>query len=356
MTQPVTLRWFLPMDVDVAHLGTWPPEGAAPTVDHLVDITRAAEDAGFTGLLVPTSYVNPLDNLVTAPAVLARTGTAALLLAIRPNQYHPAQAARLVASLETLFPGRIELNVTTGGWDEDRWIGNDDDRGQRLERLAEWLEILEAVLYGDTPVRYRGRYYWTDGARLREPLPRRVPLAMSGSSPAARELLAKYGNEYLMFAGPEEAVRAEIAALRAGPGGAGVDVVVRAHLIVRETEEQARAAAEELLSRVDPRVRAMTGASRNDPGSQRAAQDELARSKDLYLTRHLWAGVGTARYGAAVAVVGDPEQVADVLAGYVAAGVRGFILSGYPKLAECHRFGALMTPVLRSRGLLAPLG
>lgn len=354
MPRRAHILWFLPMDLDVSHIGTWPPQGPAPTVDRLAAIADAAEQAGCQGLLVPTSYHNPLDDMTTAAAVLARTSAVYLLLAIRPNQYHPAQAAKMLASLSTLFPGRIRINVTSGGWAEDRWIGNDDDRQQRGERLLEWLEVLTTVLYGDAPLSHRGTYYWADGTRLRPPLDQHIPVALSGSSPASREAVRRYADEQLIFAAPLEKVREETERIRSIPvSGRELKITMRAHLIVRPTEAEAHAAADELVSRVDARVRATIQGQQHGAQSQRTYQNELASSDDLWIAPNLWAGVGTGRFGAATALVGSPGQVADRLAEYRAAGVTGFILSGYPKLEECVRFGELMTPVLRERGLLS---
>lgn len=354
MTEAAHFLWFLPMDIDVSHIGEWPPQGPAPSVDRLVAITESAQRNGFEGLLVPTSYHNPLDDLTTAAAVLARTDSAYLLLAIRPNQYHPAQAAKMLASLCTLFPGRIRINVTSGGWAEDRWIGNDDDREQRGVRLLEWLEVLTGVLYGERPLTHRGAFYWADGTRLRPPLTEHLPVAISGSSEAVRTAMSRYGDEQLIFAAPLDSVARDVERVRSIPmDGRVPSVTMRVHLVVRPTEDEARAAAAELVSRVDPRVRETIRKQRPDAASQRAYQNELATSEDLYVAPNLWAGVGTGRFGAATALVGSPEQVADRLAEYHDAGVSGFILSGYPKLAECERFGALLTPVLRDRGLMA---
>ena len=63
---------------------------------------------------------------------------------------------------------------------------------------------------------------------------------------------------------------------------------------------------------------------------------------------HLWAGVGLARSGVGVAIVGDPSQVAAKLRGYQALGISTFILSGYPHLEECRRFGEIVMPLLRA--------
>jgi alkanesulfonate monooxygenase len=55
-----------------------------------------------------------------------------------------------------------------------------------------------------------------------------------------------------------------------------------------------------------------------------------------------------ARSGVGVAIVGDPSQVAAKLRGYQALGISTFILSGYPHLEECRRFGEMVMPLLRA--------
>ena len=58
-------------------------------------------------------------------------------------------------------------------------------------------------------------------------------------------------------------------------------------------------------------------------------------------------GIGRARSGCGAAIVGDPQQVAAKLRRYRELGLSTFILSGYPHLDECRRFGQLVLPLLR---------
>lgn len=352
------VRWFLPMSTDTAHVGTYPEAGAEPTLEHLTAIARTAEAAACSGMLVPAAYVNPLDPVAVAAAVLGRTERISLLLAVRQNQYHPVQAAVLLAGLAALFPGRVQINVVTGGWGEDAWLGDELPREQRAQRLAEWLDLFTTVLRAEEKTDFDGEYYRSHGA-LRA-APARVPIALSGSSPAAVAALLRHGDDHLTFASPVDRIRTEVERIRsaadasdAPPRAQAPRVVVRAHLVVRETEAEAQAAAEALLARADPRVLATVRRQSNAAGSQRAAQADLATAQDLWIGPNLWAGVGVARYGAALSLVGAPEQIADRLAEYAAAGVEGFILSGYPKLAECENYARLLLPVLRERKLLA---
>jgi alkanesulfonate monooxygenase len=124
---------------------------------------------------------------------------------------------------------------------------------------------------------------------------------------------------------------------------------LRCHVIVRETEDEAWKAADRLISRIDPEVRRRfieASAAVDSEGQRRQAA--LSSSSSLVVEPHLWQGVGLARSGVGVAIVGDPSQVAAKLRGYQALGISTFILSGYPHLEECRRFGEMVMPLLRA--------
>jgi alkanesulfonate monooxygenase len=122
-------------------------------------------------------------------------------------------------------------------------------------------------------------------------------------------------------------------------------------VLVRETEDEAWKAAERLISRIDPEVRRrfIDASASVDSEGQRRQQALTAASSSLVVEQNLWAGVGLARSGVGVAIVGDPEQVAAKLRAYQAVGISTFILSGYPHLEECRRFGEMVMPLLRQR-------
>ncbi|MEN3305760.1 MAG: alkanesulfonate monooxygenase [Micromonosporaceae bacterium] len=341
------LNWFLPLGTDVRHIGTWPPEGEEPRLHHLVQVTEAAEQAGFAGLLVPTAYVNEAETWTAASAVLARTRSAKLILAVRPNQLHPAQAAKMTATLDYLFPGRVALNVVTGGWGEDRWIGCYDDRETRYQRVREWLEIVTQAWAGADRYQgmtYAGKIYQLDGLSLYPPPDHDIPIYLSGSSAPARQLSAEFADAILIWADLPDAVAAEVSDIRQRYAARrrAATVLLRVHVVVRESEEAAWREADELISRVDPRVRETIEARSFSDSPGRDRQTDLGTG-DLMVGPNLWAGPGTGRFGVATALVGDPSQIVDRLMEYRAAGVDGFILSGYPKLREARQFGRLVT-------------
>jgi alkanesulfonate monooxygenase len=119
-------------------------------------------------------------------------------------------------------------------------------------------------------------------------------------------------------------------------------------VIVRETEAEARAAADRLISKLDPaKGEAIRNRSLDSQSEGVKRQDELrSKSKDLYIEPHLWSGIGLARSGCASAIVGNPDQVLAKLNRYMDLGIRAFILSGYPHLEECDQFAKHILPRL----------
>ncbi len=135
--------------------------------------------------------------------------------------------------------------------------------------------------------------------------------------------------------------------------GRTVKFGIRLHVIVRETEAAAWAAADDLISRLDDETvaRAQAVFARMDSEGQRRMAALHAggskRTRDaLEISPNLWAGVGLVRGGAGTALVGDPQQVAERIREYSELGIDTFVLSGYPHLEEAYRFAELVFPLL----------
>lgn len=120
-------------------------------------------------------------------------------------------------------------------------------------------------------------------------------------------------------------------------------------MIVRETNEQAWQAAEELIQYVDDATIAAAQAkfkSMDSVGQRRMAELHNGDRSKLEVSPNLWAGVGLVRGGAGTALVGDPETVAARIQEYADLGINTFIFSGYPHLEESIRFAELVFPLL----------
>ena len=123
---------------------------------------------------------------------------------------------------------------------------------------------------------------------------------------------------------------------------------LRSHLVVRDTEEAAWEAAEELIANADLRVKAQRRAAIE--GTQMVGQQAQAReAPDHRLAPHLWNGLSEVRVNCGSALVGTPEQVSDELFSYWKLGIDEFILSGFPHVEECHRVADQVLPLLKDK-------
>ncbi len=360
--------WFLPTHGDSRYLGT--SEGARPVdLAYLQQIAGAADNLGYEGVLIPTGR-SCEDPWVIASSLIGSTKNLKFLVAVRPGLHQPSLAARMAATFDRLSGGRLLVNLVTGG-DQSELEGDGVylDHASRYEQSAEFIRIWREIIarsHDGQAFDYDGKHLSVKGAKLLYPSVQKPypPVWFGGSSAPAHELAAEQVDAYLTWGEPPAEVAKKIADVRARADRKGrkVEFGIRLHVIVRETEDAAWRAAEELISRVDDDtvVRAQTAFARMDSeGQRRMAALHAGGAKrsraDLEISPSLWAGVGLVRGGAGTALVGDAKTVAARIEEYAALGLDKFILSGYPHLEEAYRFAELVFPLLsrKARARLA---
>lgn len=343
--------WFLPTHGDGRYLGT--NRGArAVDLSYLKQIAIAADGLGYEGVLVPVGR-SCEDPWVVASALIDSTERLKFLLALRPGIVSPTASARMAATFDRLSNGRLLLNVVTGGDpDEARGDGLFLDHEGRYEVTGDFMRIWTGVMREET-VTYRGKHLQVEGAKVLYPAVQRPypPLYFGGSSAAAHELAAQHMDVYLTWGETPAAVAAKIKDVRARAAALGrtLRFGIRLHVIVRETNDAAWAAANELIRHVDDAAiaAAQKAFSRFDSeGQRRMAELHRGNRDHLEVSPNLWAGVGLVRGGAGTALVGDPETVAARMREYAELGIESFVFSGYPHLEEAHRTAELLFPLL----------
>ncbi|WP_288806513.1 FMNH2-dependent alkanesulfonate monooxygenase [uncultured Novosphingobium sp.] len=343
--------WYLPTSGDARYLGT-SDSGRPATQAYMRQIAVAADDLGYDGLLIPTGS-NCLDPWVTAAGVAEATRRIKLLVALRTSLGGPTASARQAATLDRASGGRLLLNVVPGG--DAAELAADGvflDHDARYAASDEFLTVWKRLLEGEV-VDFEGNHVRVKNARnYFEPINRPYPpLYFGGSSDAAHELAARHVDAYLTWGEPPAAVARKIADVRARAArhGRTLRFGIRLHVIVRETNEEAWAAAERLISGLSEEdiARSQANYAKMDSvGQQRMAQLHGGDRTKLEVSPNLWAGVGLVRGGAGTALVGDPETVAARLQEYADLGIGTFVLSGYPHLEEAIRFAELVFPLL----------
>lgn len=352
------LYWFIPSGGDGRQLGQ--PSRPAH-FQYLAQIAQAADTLGFDGVLLPTGGTNE-DTVILASALSSLTRQLRFLVALRPGLFSPVLAARLTASLDRVTGGRVNLNIVSGSGNFD-FEGLNLTQAERYALTDEWLGVFRDLLRGET-VDHQGEHLQVHGVRsLLPPVQRPYPpIYFGGSSDPALEIAGEHVDVYLSWGERPAQVAEKFGRVRAEAlkHGRTVRFGLRAHVIVRPTEEEAWAAADALIADISDEQIAQAHQAFLASGSEgQRRQSELngGTRESLRVGKNLWAGVGLLRGGAGTAFVGSPENVAAALREYQAVGVETFILSGYPHLEEAYRVAELLFPVLgRPSPLLTPRG
>ncbi|MCV2876517.1 LLM class flavin-dependent oxidoreductase [Rhodobacteraceae bacterium XHP0102] len=347
------VSWFAALcSDDYQFLGV--PDGALrSSFAHCSDIVKTAESHGFRNVLCPSSYQVGQDTLSFVAGCAPITSKINLLAAVRCGEMQPIMLARTIATLDHMLEGRLTVNIISSDFP-----GEVADSAFRYQRSREVVEILKQAWTQDE-INYKGEVYnfeglTTDPAR---PYQKGGPLLyFGGYSPDALELCGQHCDVYLMWPEREEELRGRMQAVNAVAEryNRTLDYGLRVHVIVRDTEAEAREYAEYIVSKLDAdqgdaiRNRALDAKSLGV--SHQAKNREIADDAG-YIEPHLWTGVGRARSGCGAALVGSTDQVLSRLEDYQKMGIRAFILSGYPHKDEAEHFGTRVLPQMKTCSL-----
>jgi len=341
---PCEISWFSALcDDDYEFLGV-PDAALKSSWEHCRDIVMQAETAGYDNILLPSGYALGIDTTAFAAGIAPMLKRLRLLMAVRIGESWPPQLARQIATIDRMLGGRMAINIISSDLPGEKL-----ESAPRYARTVEAMHILRTLLDGK-PLDHDGDFWKlkVDPPRVTTVSGTCPALYFGGLSEAARDAAATNADVYLMWPDTMEAVRAIIADLRARADrhGRTLKFGYRVHVVVRETEAEARAAADRLLSKLDDAEgRAIRERSLDSQSAGVRRQAELREgSDDGYAEANLWTGIGRARSGCGAAIVGDPDQVLAKLNAYRAEGIDAFILSGYPHAAEADLFARHVLP------------
>ncbi len=359
--KPLDFLWFIPSSGDGAYLGTdFLSRPADP--DYFRAIAQAADRLGYSGVLIPTSVACE-ESFVLAADLAAHTERLKFLVAVRPGTASPAYYARLASTLDRLSRGRLLLNIVVGGNAQE--LAGDGiflPHDARYDHAHEFFDVFNGLLEtGEAHL--DGKYVQAHHARLGLPPVQtpRPPLYFGGSSDAAVDFAGARVEKYLTWGEPPAQVGEKIASVRkaAAAHGREVSFGIRLHFILRETDEEAWAAADRLISHLSDETiaaaQAVQQGQSDSVGQARMTALHGGRRDRLEVSPNLWAGVGLVRSGAGTALVGSPATVAARLREYQALGIDTVVASGYPHLEESYRLAELLFPEFGIKPPVAPL-
>jgi FMNH2-dependent dimethyl sulfone monooxygenase len=322
-------------------------EGMTASWDYVRRLAQRSEEIGYDLTLIAELLLNDikgidapsLDAWSTAAALAAVTQRLELMVAVRPSFHPPAILAKQAANIDQISDGRLSLNVVSAWWrDEARRYGAAfDEHDDRYARTKEWLDVLDGA-WSEPRSSYHGRFYNHDDIIL-EPKPvsrprrRRPTIYAGGESDAAKTMIARQCDAYVMHGDPPERIAPKIADMQRRREQAsetlGIDLPpmqfgVAAYAIVRDSER-------EVKSEIDR----ITNVAVGSPGyhnyrdwiSNTKLEQQVSLQDYSVSNRGLRAGL-----------TGTPDQVAERVAEFASAGVDLLLLQCSPQLEEMERF------------------
>ena len=342
-TEAVEVSWFSALcSDDYAHLGV-PDASLKSSWEHCSQIVKTAEEQGFRNILCPSSYQVGQDTLSFVAGCAPITSKINLLAAVRCGEMQPIMLARTLATLDHMLEGRLTVNIISSDFP-----GQIEDSAYRYLRSREVVQILKQAWTQDV-INFKGEIYQFENVTADPAKPYQQNggplLYFGGYSPSALALCAEFCDVYLMWPETKEilAQRMKAVSSLAEQHNRTLDYGLRVHIIVRDTEKEAREYAQDLVSKLDDgkgssiRDRALDSTSL---GVAHQAKNREIADGFGFIEPHLWTGVGRARSGCGAALVGSTDQILSELESYQKMGIRAFILSGYPHMDECVSFGS----------------
>jgi dimethylsulfone monooxygenase len=323
-------------------------EGMAATWEYNKRLARRSEQIGYGLTLVAELNLNDikgedapsLDAWSTAAALTAVTERLELMVAVRPTFHNPALLAKQAANVDHIGGGgRLSLNVVSSWWKDEalKYGVAFEQHDDRYARTAEWLDVVDQLWAGDHSS-YEGRYYRVQDAILQpKPMTRPRPVIYAGGeSEAAKNLIAKKCDAYVMHGDPPDRIAAKVSDMKARRESFGLGPMiygVAAYAIVRPTEAEAKAEVARITD-----VKASAAGYKNYQQWLAGTQLEQRVSLEDY---------SVSNRGLRAGLVGTPAQVIDRVAAFEAAGVDLLLLQCSPQLEEMERFADLVIKARR---------
>jgi alkanesulfonate monooxygenase len=275
------------------------------------------------------------DGIVLGSSTLTLNPRVNVLIAHRPGVIQPTVAARMLATMNRISEGRVDVHIVTGGapgdqYREGDYLGHDD----RYRRAGEYVDVLRSVWSAAEPFSFEGEFYKFDDVRPNEMQPDPIRVHMGGASPAALDFGASKCDVYMLWGEPLAQVKERVTDIdktAVDHGRPRPRISLSLRLYIADTDEEAWD-----IARADPayqRWLAKGGGTVTD----RDHAEDAGRNRQLAVAREgelhddcLWMGIVGAMNGLgnAAALVGTEDRVISTLRAYWDLGIDTFLLAG----------------------------
>jgi alkanesulfonate monooxygenase len=329
-----------------------------PIVDrgYIETVAKAHEYAGFDRALL-AFHADAPDSLQIGQHAAGVTERLGIFIAHRPGFTAPTVLARQFATLDNLYPGRISINVITGG--EQRELARDGnlvaDKDERYVRTNEFLDVVRLEWTSQEPFSYQGKFYQIENgfSNVKPSTAKGIDVYVAGASQAAVEVAGRHADIFALWGETYDSVRELTGRVRAAAAkyGRKPEFSLSFRPILADTEEAAWAKAEAYLERAKALID-KTGYRRgpDEPANEGSRRLLALAAEGTRLDKRLWTAMAqlTGARGNSTSLVGTPEQVADALLDYYDLGVRTFLIRGFDPLSDAIEYGRDLIPRVRA--------
>lgn len=283
------------------------------------------------------------ETFTWAAGLAAATQSIGLFMTVHVPLVHPLYAAKALATVDHISDGRAGLNIVCGWNPKEFGMFGAELVEKGYDQAAEWLGIVERLYRESEPFDHQGTYYRLNGAVSRPASvqqPRPVTMNAAFGGPGRDFAAAQCDYLFTTFSEIAEAGR-HVADIRerADKRGRTVGVYTVAHVVCRETVEEARAYYDRY---------AATLADHEAVDAHMAGKKEFSQSHDRHAYdryRQRFAG-GAGSYP----LVGSPETIAADMAAIADQGYAGIALSFVNYTHELPFFCDRVLPLLVKAG------
>ncbi|WIY70186.1 LLM class flavin-dependent oxidoreductase [Aquidulcibacter paucihalophilus] len=322
-----------------------PEEDGAASWESMSRLVKRSEEIGYDLTLIAELNLNDikgvqapaLDAWSTAAALAAVTHSIELMVAVRPNFHQPALFAKAAANIDNIAGGRLALNVVSSWWAKEAtsYGLQFDEHDDRYARTSEWLQVVDG-LWREPQFSFSGRYYNLDQAIVEpKPVARPRPVIYAGGeSDAAKTMIARQCDAYVMHGDTPEHIRLKIADMRERREREGLPPMqygMAAYAIVRDSEAEAQAE--------QARITTIPGLDAGAPPPGFANFDQWLSGTQLERELKIQE-YSVSNPGLRPQLVGTPEQIAERVEAYEDAGLDLLLLQMSPQEEEMERFSA----------------
>lgn len=301
----------------------------------VADVARWSEEAGCTGMLVYTDN-GIVDPWLVSQVVIESTRLLHPLVAVQPVYMHPYTAAKQVASLAYLHGRGVHLNMLAGGFKNDLLaLGDETPHDERYARTIEYTQIMMGLLRDDGPVSVDGDYYRVENLRLKPAVaPELVPeVLVSGSSPAGLAAAQALGATAVKY--PKPPGEESWADGASEPFGVRIGIIARA-----DPDEAWRVALERFPEDRQGKITHQLAMRVSDSHWHRQLSDRgVERGVVDGIREPYWLGPFTTYKTFCPYLVGNYEQVEQLVGHYITLGARTFVLDVPPSADELEHIG-----------------